>query len=180
MIRFLASQSAADRRSLMSYLLFNLSRSERAFFHVTQSGGAYYISAQSGAGSVLRINHTIAYQDLLQTVRASGTVRIGFAEHVTFVGGSGSVATNYGGGVTIPASISTTGDVEAYVSRLGNPAGVPGTGGTVISDPISIILAHELLGHARLMLIGQPSGQPEAIQSENDYRRGRGIEQRQP
>lgn len=179
MIKFLSNQNADSRKSLMSYLLFNLGSSERKYFEITKDGADYCIIAKNGAIAHLQINHTIAYQDLLQTIRAGGVVRVGFAEHVTFAGGSGNVAVDYGGGVTIPASISNTHDIEACVSRLGNPTGVPGTSGGTISDPISIILAHELLGHARLMLVGLPSGQPEAIQSENDYRRGRGIGQRQ-
>ena len=180
MIRFLSSQNEKSRQSLVSYLLYNLGRSERGYFHVVKEGGAYFIKTQGNANGVYRINHTIAFANLMETIKAGGTVRIGFAEQVSFVGGSGDVAVKYGGGVTIPASISTTGDVEAYVSRIGNPAGVPGVRGSVTSDPISLILAHELLGHARLMLVGQPSGQPEAIQSENDFRRGRGLQERQP
>lgn len=182
MIRFLSSQNAKSRTSLMGYLLYNLGRSERAYFHVVydKTTRAYFIRTQGNANGVYRVNHTIAFENLMETIKAGGTVRIGFAEHVTFVGGSGDVAVKYGGGVTISASKSTTGDVEAYVSRIGNPAGITGTSGATVGDPISIILAHELLGHARLMLVGQPSGQPEAIQSENDFRRGRGLEERQP
>jgi hypothetical protein len=181
MIRFLSNQNAASRRSLMGYLTYNLSRSERAYFEVTYNSRlrAYFITTKGNANAVYAVNHTIAFEHLMQTIRAAGTVRIGFGENVAYVGGSVNVAVGAGGGVTVPSAISNSGDVEAYVSRLGNAAGVTGTSGQNISDPISVILAHELLGHARLMLIGQPSGQPEAIQSENDYRRGRGIEERQ-
>jgi hypothetical protein len=180
MIRFLGTQNTASRKSLMSYLTYNLSKSERAYFEVTynSTSKAYFITTKGNANAVYAVNHTIAFEDLMQTIKAAKTVRIGFAENVTYVGGSVNVAVDMGGGVTVPAALSTTGDVEAYVSRLGNATGVDGTSGKTISDPISIILAHELLGHARLMLIGQPNGQPEAIQSENDYRRGRGLEER--
>jgi hypothetical protein len=181
MIRFLSNQNAASRKSLMGYLLFNLGKSERQYFEVSYNSTlkAYFITTKGKANAVYAVNHTIAFEDLMQTIKTAKTVRIGFGENVAYVGGSVNVAVDAGGGVTVPASISTTGDVEAYVSRLGNASGVTGTNGQNISDPISVILAHELLGHARLMLIGQPSGQPEAIQSENDYRRGRGLEERQ-
>lgn len=48
--------------------------------------------------------------------------------------------------MTVAAFASLTGDVEAYVSRMGHTAGVKGVSGSMTSDPISIILAHELLG----------------------------------
>jgi hypothetical protein len=73
---------------------------------------------------------------------------------------------------------SNSGDVEVYVSREGNPAGVPGEAGGTISDPKSIIEGHEVLGHGRLMLLGLPSGQQEAIDVENEIRRGRGLPER--
>ena len=68
-----------------------------------------------------------------------------------------------------------------YLSRQGNtnPANqLKNTQGRVISDPGSIIAAHEVLGHALGMITGQGGSEIRAREVKNEIRRGRGLEER--
>lgn len=76
------------------------------------------------------------------------------------------------------ASASKSGHVEVSLSRGGNPYQLYGTSGQPISDPVSIIAAHEVLGHARRQLLGLPDGEHEARGDENEVRTGRGLPER--
>lgn len=62
------------------------------------------------------------------------------------------------------------------MSRNGNPNGnVVGMDAPYVDNPVSLIAAHEVLGHARLAILGKPNGEPEAREVENEVRERRGY-----
>lgn len=162
-------------------LLFNLKKSERKYFEIrlNDKTGQYTLETRGDVDRALSKNHTKAFEYLVQTVRAEGTVRAAISETYTLKNG---VTESSRPGATIPAKDSASGEIEVYVSRqsvsaMGQPATVEGTKTEFLPAPASIVAGHEVLGHGRLQLMGQDSEQG-AIDVENELRRGRGLEER--
>ena len=177
------NQTEAERREARGRLTFNLAKNERQYFTIKHDKrtGAYTLELRGNVNKALNKPHTKAFEHLVQTIRQQDTVRVSISE--TYQTNNGPVlrtGANAGGGVTIYPQGSRSGDTEVYLARGGSPFPTFGVRGQVISDPVSIIAAHEVLGHARLHMLGLPSGQRQAIDVENEVRRGRGLEERDP
>jgi hypothetical protein len=173
------NKSAVDRDETKGRLLFNLAASERQYFKVKYDKGtkSYSLELNGKVDAALSKNHTKAFQYLVETVRNTKKVGVEISETYTASDGSTkSTSTDAGGGVTVYNKPGF--DSQVYLARGGNPAGVPGVTNPTIGDPKSIIAAHEVLGHARLALAGQPHGQAQAVDVENEIREGRGLEKR--
>ena len=172
-----------DRRESRGRLLVDVAKNERQYFTTkyNKTTHQYTLELKGNVNKALSQPHTKAFEYLVQTVRNPGTVKVAISEFYQAAGETTShdVAIEAGGGVTIPAGLSKSGDIEVYLARQGNPNyPLKGTNGQPISDPKSIIAAHEVLGHARLQLLGQPSGEHEARSVENEVRKGRGLDER--
>jgi RHS repeat-associated protein len=179
-IRYIDGQTDDERREARGRLMADLAQNERKYFTIKydKSTHAYTLALKGNVDKALSQNHTAAFGHLVETIRATATLRLGIADTVSTRTGATYSTVLGGGGMTVGADISKSRDVEVYVSREGNPEGVQGKTGGMISDPKSIIEAHEVLGHGRLRLLGLPHGQHEAIEVENEIRRGRGLPER--
>lgn len=162
-------------------VLFNLSKSERKYFevHHNEKTGQYTLETKGDVDEALSKSHTKAFEYLVQTVRAEGTVRAAISETYTLKNGNTESSRP---GATVPAKDSASGEIEVYVSRqsvspMGQPAVVEGSKTEFLRSPVSIIAGHEILGHGRQLLMGQDS-EHGAIDVENELRRGRGLEER--
>lgn len=96
MIRFLSDQSEHSRNSLLSYLLYNLGHKERHFFHNThdKAARAYFIKIQGDADSYLKVNHTIAFKNLLQTIHSKKRSELASAKMLHTTAAAGTLLIN--------------------------------------------------------------------------------------
>jgi hypothetical protein len=158
-----------------------LNPAERKYFTVKydKDKKEYFLVLKGNVDKALSQPHTKAFEYLVQTIKNDKTVGVAIADTYEVRGVSTSIPSDAGGGITVYEATSNV-DVAVFLGRQGNPAGVKGVSGNQIGDPKSVIAGHELLGHARLFILGQPHGQPEAIGVENEIRKGRGLEERAP
>jgi hypothetical protein len=177
----LPSSKPEDRREARARILFNLKPSERKFFTLKEDKvrGGETVEIRGNVDKALSKPHTKAFEYLVETVRHDKTVRVDIADVYVDKLVVGFTAA-HGGGVTIDASISLSGDVEVYLSRAAKDI-TQGTGldGKPVHTPPSIVAAHELLGHGRRKLRGESAAEPEALKVENEVRKGRGLKERQ-
>jgi RHS repeat-associated protein len=177
----LTDEKDADRQEVKGRLLFNLAKNERKYFRIAydKKTGQYILELKGNVDKALSKNHTAAFGYLVQTIRQQDTIRVEMSETSTDIYGKTERVI---AGTTLPREVSQSGEVEVYLSReirtpQGNPILVDGKNGGLISAPKSIVAGHEVLGHARLLLLNQDS-EHAAIDVENELRRGRGLPER--
>lgn len=171
------NQSSKDRNEVKGRLIKNLSSSEKKYFKVEydKDKKGYFLVTKGDVSKALGKPHTKAFEYLVQTIKNDKRVTVEIRETVTESSGDVSVSKDYGGGVTYDTKKGNA-DVQVYLSRNGHPKGtVLGMNGNQVPDPVSLIAAHEVLGHARLAILGQPNGEREAKVVENEVREGRGY-----
>ena len=156
-------------------LLKNVSKAERKEFQVTKNAaGKSVLSLKAGADTNFRGDHTAGYNRLTTAINSDKVETLNVSKTYTDAAGvSHDVGKEYGGGVTL---MSPNGNSTIYVSPSGNPYPLTGTNGQQISDPQSIIMGHETLGHGLENALGGDTSQHRAIEIENQLRQ----EQKQP
>ena len=156
-------------------LLKNVSKAERKMFEVTKNAdGKSVLGLKAGAEDNFKGNHTEGYNRLTTAINSDKVETINVAKSYTDAQGvSHNVSREDGGGVT---RMYANGNSTIYVSPSGNPGQLTGVNGQAISDPLSIIMGHETLGHGLENAIGGDRGQHRAIEIENILR----GEQKQP
>jgi RHS repeat-associated protein len=156
-------------------LLQNVSKSERKMFQVTKNAdGKSVLRVKAGAEDNFKGKHTEGYNRLTTAINSKKVETLNVAKtYKDSKGVSHDVSREYGGGVTM---MQPNGNSTIYVSPSGNPYPLTGTNGKEISDPLSIIMGHETLGHGLENALGGDTSQRRAIEIENDLRR----EQKRP
>jgi RHS repeat-associated protein len=174
-----------DRREVAGRLLFNLAKNERQYFKVAydKKTSEYSLALKGNVDRALGKNHTAAFEKLVTAVRHQETIGVSISDTFQMKGSDKVISTTDfgGGGVTVPKLFSSTGEVQVYLSRQGNTnpdTQLRNANGKVISDPVSIIAGHEVLGHALGIITGQLHGEFRAREVENEIRRGRGLDER--
>ena len=151
-------------------LLKNVSKAERKEFQVTKDAdGKSVLSLKPGADANFKGDHTVGYNRLTTAINSDKVETLNVSKTYTDAAGvSHDVGREYGGGVTL---MSPNGNSTIYVSPSGNPYPLTGTNGQQISDPQSIIMGHETLGHGLENALGGDTSQHRAIEIENQLSR---------
>jgi RHS repeat-associated protein len=175
----LSNNEKKKRRAAELRLTSNLSASEKKQFEVVKTkDDKYILQARAGASDALKSPHTKAFEMLLKTSQAGGNVNVSISETFQYHVGDQSVTdsvADHGGGVTIGPSASESGETEVHLSAQGASIQLADTNGNPIPSPKSIVAAHEVMGHARRLLLGLPNTEHRARSDENEVRNGRGL-----
>ena len=160
-------------------LLANVTKKESALFttQFNSKTSKLELRLNKEAANNFEGKHSKAYERLVTAIENKDkTIDINVSK--TFVDKDGkthNVQAEYGGGVTLPSD-NRPGDSTVVVSPDGNPTLVYGPGGNEVPDPVSMIMAHEALGHGVQNMLGKKSDEKTVIPIENDFRE----EQRMP
>jgi hypothetical protein len=183
-IQYLEGQTKDDREEVKARLLWNVAKSEKQYFTVKydEKTKKYMLGLRGNVDGALSKPHTVAFEAMVATIRTPGTVRVGINESFQYKDGSQIKTASTGeggGGTTVSKDKSMSGDVEVHLSRSNFIPMVPGLSGEPVMVSRSIVAGHEVLGHARELLILGTSSEENAVLFENQIRRGRGLPLRQ-
>ena len=163
-------------------ILSNVNKNERGLFNTTtDKNGKTTLNLNKDATANFDGKHSNGYNMLTQAIGAKAVASVEINDHPTspFDGHSFNTGADAGGGRTFTFS---NGNASIFLSTNGDESGVSlrGMQHQIIDNPVGIIAGHELLGHGRLNMLGQPSGEGDAVGVENQLRREQGLPQRLP
>jgi RHS repeat-associated protein len=186
----LSNDNAADRRDVRSRLMVNLSPEEKKYFTTKPDSvrGGATLELTGNVDKALTKPHTKAFEYLVETVRHENTVRVAIGEQAVAVKNKGQaneeklsvdVRAIANGGLTVYGDNTESGDIEVTLSRKRSDQSVRLEDGTDAIPDRGIIAAHEVLGHARLEMLGfRQVTEQGAVNVENEVRDGRGLTRR--
>ncbi len=181
----LTNDNAADRNEVKARLLYNLAKSERKYFEVKydKNKKVYSLELKGDVNKALSKNHTKAFEYLVEAVKNDKVIGVEIGEKYrddnTFGRPERSVREYAGGGVALYGMSAGSRGVQVILARDGAREDVLGSDGvTRVHTPRSIVAAHEVLGHARLRILGKVHNEKAAREVENEVRRGRGLAER--
>lgn len=157
-----------DRAKQIDLIKKNLTAKEKAAVSLNKKGQVQIAKGFNGTSK--------AFASLARLVSSSQTVTTYMSETVkskqsSAPGPTALVETDLqkaGGGATVPPSLSVSGDIEVHIDPRGNPKG----------EPSSIVMAHELFGHADDLVTTGRSSEHTATIKENEIRQEQGMDPR--
>jgi RHS repeat-associated protein len=153
----------------------SLSTAEQGLFKTTSNAKTKKMTLEFDEQKAKSFNgkHTKAFEKLAEMCRNTDkTVVVHVAEAFRDPSGkTHNVSAEYGGGVTIA-------DGKNRWQVLVSPSGAPDQGqvpgkipGTSVNDPLDIIMAHEVMGHAYQNWHGLPTDERTVKGKENEFRK---------
>ena len=162
-IRLLGGKSA--RNWLFSLIAKNLTQQERENVGIKYDKGRneYRVWTKAGYEGTSK-----AFGYLREVVNHPAYVDIRMSESIVNTDGQFDVSKKYGGGVT---QLGKDGSSVVTISPRGNTT-------DRVANPDHIVLAHELFGHSRLHLKGDPEARSETVPNsvEAEIRKEQGLE----
>jgi RHS repeat-associated protein len=159
--------STQDKEEERKRLLANASKKGEAalFKTVTDKNGKTNLVLDKEAAANFQRAHSKGFNMLVQTVNSKNTVTVlmdNMDSRTTFQGSNATVFLNRN---------------VAAIERI---APMRDAQGNVVPDPFNIIAGHEVLGHARLHLLGDPAAYSDGpgsktFQIENQLRKEQGL-----
>jgi hypothetical protein len=178
----LGNTTKETREEAKRRLTGDLAKNERGYFTVKydKEKGEYVLGLKGNVNKALSKPHTEAFEMLVQVVKHSDTVTVTVADSFVEKDGAGGYrrGSAENGGVTLRKTESLSGNIEVYLAPKGAMAPVRDISGKPIPTPKSIVASHEVLGHARHLMILGRSSEAGARVIENIVREGRGLPKR--
>jgi hypothetical protein len=156
--------SKEDQQKLLELIRQNLVQKDRNLVTLGKNGMVQIAANAKGS--------TVAFLMLKDAVRNKNqTIGVGFAEKALVKPGPGPMRPiqidlqNTGGGLTIKAIGTLSGNIEVKIDPRGDPGG----------QPMSIVMGHELIGHAWDLMFKGTSSERSATNTENLIRLDLGL-----
>ena len=156
--RLAANASKTDKNGLSESSLFK---------ETTDESGKTTLTLDKDAAANFKGDHSAGYNLLTGAINAIPTISIQLSDKDSYT----SPADSHG---------NVTVNLNRNVSPIDAISPLRGFNGQAIPNPFSIIAGHETLGHAYPRIMGWPSDEQSARQTENQLRREQGLPLRDP
>jgi len=156
--RLSANASKKDKNGLRESSLFK---------ETTDKDGKTTMTLDKDAAANFKGEHSAGYNLLTGAINAKPTITVGMSNMDSYTG-------------RLDAQGNTTVNLNRNESPTDINMPLRGLDGQRIPNPFSIIAGHEVLGHAYPRIMGWPSDEGSARQTENQLRQDQGLPLRDP